>query len=112
MHVEWYQRRTAAGVATQLVVGTRAGTVRTLAGQSQLRFGRLKKTQCGGIAPESPPPMTITSLSLYRKPSHVAQLDTPPPRYLNSPSTSSQRESAPVAMTSDSAVKEELLVVI
>jgi hypothetical protein len=56
--------------------------------------------------------MTITSLSLNRKPSQVAQLETPPPRYLNSPSTSSQRESAPVATTSESAVNDELLVVI
>ena len=35
-----------------------------------------------------------------------------PPRYFHSPSTSSQRESAPVAITRDCAVNVLLLVVI
>ena len=45
----------------------------------------------------SPPPITTTGLSRYRKPSQVAQDEMPLPRNSYSPGTSSQFESAPVA---------------
>mmetsp|Transcript_77933 Transcript_77933/g.215432 ORF Transcript_77933/g.215432 Transcript_77933/m.215432 type:complete len:213 (+) Transcript_77933:766-1404(+) len=45
----------------------------------------------------SPPPITAQDLSLKRYPSQAAQLETPCPRYSHSPSTFSQRLSAPVA---------------
>ena len=51
---------------------------------------------------ESPPPTTTSSLSRKKKPSQVAQADTPRPRSLSSPGMSNQRAEAPVAMITDS----------
>merc|ERR1711998_746785 len=53
----------------------------------------------GVLMAVSPPPTTTTGFSLKRKPSQVAQELTPPPLKSYSPSTPSQRLSAPVAMT-------------
>mmetsp|Transcript_15883 Transcript_15883/g.49424 ORF Transcript_15883/g.49424 Transcript_15883/m.49424 type:complete len:215 (+) Transcript_15883:322-966(+) len=57
------------------------------------------RTSASSIA-VSPPPITTTGLSAYMKPSHVAHAETPAPLKSHSPGTPSQRESAPVAMTS------------
>mmetsp|Transcript_31153 Transcript_31153/g.74277 ORF Transcript_31153/g.74277 Transcript_31153/m.74277 type:complete len:258 (-) Transcript_31153:42-815(-) len=58
----------------------------------------LARTSASSMA-VSPPPTTITSLPRYMCPSHVAQLDTPPPLISYSPLTPSQLLSAPVATT-------------
>ena len=52
---------------------------------------------------ESPPPTTTIGLSLKKKPSQVAQVETPKPRRRDSLGRSSQRAVAPVAMTIDRA---------
>jgi hypothetical protein len=52
-----------------------------------------------------PPPITATSLSRKKKPSQVAQADTPPPWNFCSDSRPSQRACAPVAMITVSAEK-------
>mmetsp|Transcript_40310 Transcript_40310/g.80742 ORF Transcript_40310/g.80742 Transcript_40310/m.80742 type:complete len:271 (+) Transcript_40310:335-1147(+) len=59
-------------------------------------FDVLASTSASSIA-VSPPPTTTTSLPLNRNPSQVAQVLTPPPLKLYSPSAPSHRESAPVA---------------
>ena len=51
----------------------------------------------------SPPPMTAISRSRKKKPSHVAQADTPRPRSRVSLSRPSHSAEAPVAMMTDSA---------
>ena len=60
----------------------------------------VRASSSASSAAESPPPTTSTGLPRKRKPSHVAQLETPPPRYSASPATPSQRELAPVATMS------------
>ena len=52
---------------------------------------------------ESPPPTTITSLSLKKAPSHVAQVDIPLPLCVGSFSASSQMASAPVVTINELA---------
>ena len=53
---------------------------------------------------ESPPPTTITSLSLKKAPSHVAHVDIPCPLCLSSLSASSHIASAPVVIITDLAL--------
>ena len=50
---------------------------------------------------ESPPPTTMTSLSLKNAPSHVAQVDIPCPLCFSSLPASSHIASAPVVMIID-----------
>merc|ERR1711865_225348 len=52
----------------------------------------------------SPPPMTAHSLPLNKKPSQVAQPDTPCPRYSYSPAAPSHRASDPVAIMTECAL--------
>lgn len=59
-----------------------------------------------------PPPTTTTGWSRYRKPSHVAQVEIPPPRNSSSPSTPSHRELAPVATMTECVGTVMLFLVV
>ena len=55
------------------------------------------ETKIASSIAESPPPMTITFLSLKKAPSQTPQVETPQPESSISPGTPSRRGSAPIA---------------
>ena len=66
-------------------------------------FEAMRARKSASSIAESPPPTTTIGLSLKKKPSQVAQVETPKPRSRDSLGRSSQRAVAPVAMITDRA---------